>query len=65
MGVQARTLEFYRQLGMADKIVRRGFKMERMRLHQGKREVSVLKIGDFGKGQSPYPFILSLPQGRA
>ena len=62
MGVQARTLEFYRQLGIADEIMRRGFKMERMRLHQGGREVAVLKIGDFGKGLSPYPFVLSLPQ---
>jgi 2-polyprenyl-6-methoxyphenol hydroxylase-like FAD-dependent oxidoreductase len=62
MGVQARTLEFYRQLGIADEIVRRGIKVERMRLHQGSREVSVLKFGDIGRGLSPYPFVLSLPQ---
>lgn len=62
MGVQARTLEFYRQLGFADEIVRRGIKLERMRLYQGSREVTVLKLGDFGKGLSPYPFMRSLPQ---
>jgi len=61
-GVQARTLEFYAQLGIADEIVQRGIEVERMRLRQGSREVSVLRFGDFGKGLSPYPFILSLPQ---
>jgi 2-polyprenyl-6-methoxyphenol hydroxylase-like FAD-dependent oxidoreductase len=62
MGVQARTLEFYRQLGIADEIVRRGIELDRMRVHQGRREVAVLKFGAFGKGLSPYPFLLSLPQ---
>jgi 2-polyprenyl-6-methoxyphenol hydroxylase-like FAD-dependent oxidoreductase len=62
MVVHARTLEFYRQLGIADDIMRRGIKVERMRLRKGSREVSVLEFGDFGKGLSPYPFILSFPQ---
>ena len=62
MGVQARTLEFYRQLGIADAIVRCGIKVEKMCLHQGSRKVFALRFGDFGKGLSPYPFLLSLPQ---
>ena len=62
MAVHARTLEFYRQIGIADEVVRRGIKAERMRLHEGGGDVSVLNFGDFGKGLSPYPFILTFPQ---
>ena len=62
MAVHARTLEFYRQLGIADEVVRRGIKVERMRLHEGGGDGSVLNFSDFGKGLSPYPFILTFPQ---
>jgi 2-polyprenyl-6-methoxyphenol hydroxylase-like FAD-dependent oxidoreductase len=62
MAVHARTLEFYRQLGFADEAVRAGIKLERLRLREGGREVALLEFGDFGKGLSPYPFILSFPQ---
>jgi 2-polyprenyl-6-methoxyphenol hydroxylase-like FAD-dependent oxidoreductase len=62
MVIQARTLEFYRQLGFAEEVLQAGIKVERLRLLEGGREVAVLKFGDFGKGLSPYPFILSLPQ---
>jgi 2-polyprenyl-6-methoxyphenol hydroxylase-like FAD-dependent oxidoreductase len=62
MAVHARTLEFYRQVGIADEVVRRGIKTERMRLHEGSGEGTVLNFGDFGKGLSPYPFVLTFPQ---
>jgi 2-polyprenyl-6-methoxyphenol hydroxylase-like FAD-dependent oxidoreductase len=62
MAVHARTLEFYRQLGFADEAVRAGIKLERLRLRERSREVVLLDFGDFGKGLSPYPFILSFPQ---
>jgi 2-polyprenyl-6-methoxyphenol hydroxylase-like FAD-dependent oxidoreductase len=62
MAVHARTLEFYRQLGFADEIVEAGIKVERLRLRERGREIAVLEFGDFGKGLSPYPFILSFPQ---
>ncbi len=62
MAVHARTLEFYRQLDIAEETVRRGIKVERFRLREGSREMAVLNFGDFGKGLSPYPFILSFPQ---
>jgi 2-polyprenyl-6-methoxyphenol hydroxylase-like FAD-dependent oxidoreductase len=62
MAVHARSLEFYRQLGFADEAVRAGIKLERLRLREGGREVALLEFGDFGKGLSPYPFILSFPQ---
>jgi len=62
MAVQARTLEFYRQLGFADEVVQSGIKMEAMHLWQGCHEVTQIKFGDFGEGLSPYPFALSYPQ---
>jgi 2-polyprenyl-6-methoxyphenol hydroxylase-like FAD-dependent oxidoreductase len=62
MVVQARTLEFYRQLGIADDVVAAGLKMERVHLREGAREITTLNFGDFGKAISPYPFALSFPQ---
>lgn len=62
MVVQARTLEFYRQLGFADDVVARGIPMRALHLREGRREVAEIPFGDFGQGLSPYPFILSFPQ---
>ena len=62
MAVHARTLEFYRQLGFADEVVARGFKMERAHLREGDHEVASFAFGDLGEGLSPYPFVLSFPQ---
>ncbi len=62
MVVQARTLEFYRQLGFAEEVVSKGIPMRSAHLREGNREVTEIKIGDFGAGLSPYPFVLSFPQ---
>jgi 2-polyprenyl-6-methoxyphenol hydroxylase-like FAD-dependent oxidoreductase len=62
MVVQARTLEFYRQLDIADDVVNSGIPIERLRLWRNGRVAAALNFGDFGKGLSPYPFILSYPQ---
>jgi len=62
IAVQARILEFYRQLGFADEVVNGGLKMERLHLRKGSREIAVLHLGDFGKRVSAFPFVLSYPQ---
>lgn len=62
MVVQARTLEFYRQLGFADEVVSKGIPMAAAHLREGNREAAEIKFGDFGAGLSPYPFVLSFPQ---
>ena len=62
MAVQARTLEFYRQLGIADDAVAAGFRLERLHFRNRSRELTVVPLGAVGKGLSPYPFVLSLPQ---
>ena len=62
MAVQARTLEFYSQLGFADEFVSRGIKMETLHLREGGAEFARLTLGNLGEGLSPYPFVLSFPQ---
>lgn len=62
MVVQARTLEFYRQLGFGDTAVDRGIKMQAAHLWKDSREIAQIKFGDFGERLSPYPFALSFPQ---
>ena len=62
MVVQARTLEFYRQLGFGDEVVREGLKVDRVAVREGGKLQGTATFGDFGQGLSPYPFALSYPQ---
>src|SRR5262249_27174253 len=61
MVIQARTLEFYRQLGVADEVIAGGFRLDRLHLRNESREMAAVPLGNVGKGMSPYPFALSLP----
>ena len=62
MAVQARTLEFYRQLGIAEEVVAAGFRLDRIHVRNRSRELAVALLGEIGGGISPFPFVLSLPQ---
>ena len=62
VGVQARTLEFYRQLGIADAVVDAGVMVHAANLWSGGRKAGRLAFGDLGKGISPYPYMLIYPQ---
>jgi 2-polyprenyl-6-methoxyphenol hydroxylase-like FAD-dependent oxidoreductase len=62
LAVQARTLEFYRQLGLADDCVARGLKMEAVNLWVRGEKAARLAVGDIGQGISPFPYVLILPQ---
>src|SRR6185437_2533476 len=46
MVVQARTLEFYRQIGIAEEVVHDGIKVEKLYLRDGTREVASIQFGD-------------------
>lgn len=64
MVVQARTLELYRQLGLADAVVAAGHKNPALNLWaQGERRAR-LALREAGTGTTPYPFILVYPQDR-
>ncbi len=62
MVVQARTLEFYGQLSLADAIIERGTRVENAHLLEHGREVAAVSWLGAGVCVSPYPFVLSFPQ---
>jgi 2-polyprenyl-6-methoxyphenol hydroxylase-like FAD-dependent oxidoreductase len=62
LAVHARTLEFHRQIGLADEVVAAGIKIGRITVREKARAVGRLPLGDFGAGLSPFPFVLALPQ---
>jgi 2-polyprenyl-6-methoxyphenol hydroxylase-like FAD-dependent oxidoreductase len=62
LAVQARTLELYRQLGIAGEVVERGLKMRAANLWTAGRHAARFVFGDFGVGLSLYPYALIFPQ---
>jgi 2-polyprenyl-6-methoxyphenol hydroxylase-like FAD-dependent oxidoreductase len=62
IAVQARTLEYYRQVGLADDIVAGGIRVEQITVRERGRAIAQARLGDMGAGQSPFPFVLSLAQ---
>jgi 2-polyprenyl-6-methoxyphenol hydroxylase-like FAD-dependent oxidoreductase len=60
--VQARTLEFYSQVGIADAVVERGRKAAAVHLWASGEDVARLVFGDMGAGFSPFPYPLIFPQ---
>jgi 2-polyprenyl-6-methoxyphenol hydroxylase-like FAD-dependent oxidoreductase len=62
MIVHARTLEFYRQLGIADDVVAGGVPMERFHVRKRGRDIVTLPLTGMGEGVTPYPFFLCYPQ---
>jgi 2-polyprenyl-6-methoxyphenol hydroxylase-like FAD-dependent oxidoreductase len=62
LAVQARTLELYRQVGLADAVVDAGRKAVAVNLWVAGRQVGHVAFGDMGQGLSPYPYALIYPQ---
>jgi 2-polyprenyl-6-methoxyphenol hydroxylase-like FAD-dependent oxidoreductase len=62
VAVQARTLEFYSQIGLAGKVVERGRKAVAVNLWVAGKAVSRAAFGDMGEGISPFPYALDFPQ---
>jgi 2-polyprenyl-6-methoxyphenol hydroxylase-like FAD-dependent oxidoreductase len=62
LAVQARTLEFYSQIGLADAVVQRGRRIIAANLWVKGRRLTRAVFGELGKGLSPYPFALIFPQ---
>ncbi len=64
MVVQARTLELYRQLDLAEKMVAAGHCNPAMNLWVGGRRKVRVALGEAGAALTPYPFVLVYPQDR-
>jgi len=63
IGVQARTLEIYEQISLADDLIALGTKAEGVRLMVGGEVRGKVELSDLGEGMSPYPFLLLVEQG--
>jgi len=64
IGVQARTLEIYEQMGLAQRAIERGTIASRVRLIEGGEIRGEMHLGNFGKDLSAYPYMLMLEQSK-
>lgn len=64
IGVQARTLEIYEQIGLADKLIAEGAIAEKVRLFAGGKVRGEAEFKNIGAGLSPYPYVLLVEQGK-
>ena len=62
LGVHARTLEAFRQLGIADEAVSRGQIGSHVHFYVDGKQVQDVPIGRIGQGLSAFPYILFLDQ---
>jgi 2-polyprenyl-6-methoxyphenol hydroxylase-like FAD-dependent oxidoreductase len=62
VAVQARTLELYRQVGLADAVVEAGVKVAAANLWVRGVKAARLPLGRMGEGLSPFPYALTYPQ---
>src|SRR5215211_1437157 len=64
IGVQARTLEIYDQLGIAQHAIERGTIASRVRLIEGGEVRGEMHLSNFGKDLSQFPYMLMLEQSK-
>lgn len=62
LAVQARTLEFHRQLGVVDDVLAEGVKIEALGIRTHRGLVAQVRLGEFGAGLTRYPYAFALPQ---
>ena len=62
VAVQARTLELYSQIGLADAVIERGWKTIAVNLWVGGKKAAHAVLGDMGAGVSAFPYALIFPQ---
>src|SRR5262245_10392244 len=62
VAVQARTLEFYRQVDLADTVVDAGVKVAAANFWARGVKAARLPLGRMGEGLSPFPYALTYPQ---
>jgi 2-polyprenyl-6-methoxyphenol hydroxylase-like FAD-dependent oxidoreductase len=62
LAVQARTLEFYHQLGISDELIEAGITVREFIMRRKGKEIARAKIGALGKDVSPFPYLLFCSQ---
>jgi 2-polyprenyl-6-methoxyphenol hydroxylase-like FAD-dependent oxidoreductase len=64
LGVQARSLEIYRQMGIVEPAIRDGKKADGLSFNRDGEPVAKFPIRDIGDGQTPFPYILLYQQSK-
>src|ERR1700730_8290237 len=62
LAVQARTLEFYHQIGIDDGVIAGGVKIENLNVWVKGRRAARVPLQRVGEGLTPYAFVLVFPQ---
>ena len=57
LGVQARSLEIYRQMGIVDQVLRGGKKAQGVTFNRGGKRLAALSLVNVGEGQTLFPYI--------
>jgi 2-polyprenyl-6-methoxyphenol hydroxylase-like FAD-dependent oxidoreductase len=57
LGVQARSLEIYRQMGLVDTIIKDGKKAKGVSFSRNGKKLAGFSIANVGEGQTPFPYI--------
>lgn len=64
IGVHARTLEIYEQIGLAQPLIEQGWVSEKVKMIVEGAVRGEINLTDIGKDMSPYPFVLIVEQGK-
>src|SRR5579863_1728166 len=62
LAVQARSLEIYRQLGMAEKVVANGKKAQGITFNEDGKQAASISFNNAGVGQTAFPYVLMYQQ---
>jgi 2-polyprenyl-6-methoxyphenol hydroxylase-like FAD-dependent oxidoreductase len=62
LAVQARTLEYYQQMGLAQAVVDRGHKVPAVNLWVRRNQAARIPLENLGQGLTPFPFPVIFPQ---
>jgi 2-polyprenyl-6-methoxyphenol hydroxylase-like FAD-dependent oxidoreductase len=64
IGVQARTLEIYQQIDLAESLVDQGLIANGVRLLEGGEAKAEVPLSKLGEGKSPFPYLLIVEQSK-
>ncbi|HEX3913234.1 MAG TPA: FAD-dependent monooxygenase [Steroidobacteraceae bacterium] len=62
LAVQARTLEYYQQMGLDQAVVERGHKVPALNLWVKRRQAARVSLENLGQGLTPFPYPIIFPQ---
>ena len=64
LAVQARSMEIYRQMSLADRALQEGIQAETVSIQNDHRELIKLSLQNLGQNTTPFPFVYLLEQSK-